>query len=181
MSEMDPALNNPWQVSHFDEFLYYCCPECIYRSQDLGNFEEHANNIHMIDIHKEQLKQDPFMINIKKDLDVEIKQEYFEDEVQNGSIVVENSEENHFVDSEDTKPFDINQEIPNEKDSKSIEPTKNIEKKFCCDICKKLLSSSTHLKNHRTQVHKVEHIYSRNRSKEYKYNCLLYTSPSPRD
>ena len=138
MSELDNiALTNPWQVSHFDEFLYYCCPECIYRSQDLDNFEEHANNIHMIDIHKEQLKQDPSMINIKKDLDVEIKQEYFEDEVQNGSIVVENSEENHFVDSEDTKPSDINQEIPlkeihNEKDSISIEPTKNIEKKFSC-------------------------------------------------
>ena len=33
---------NPWLVTHLEEFLYYCCPECNNRNQSKDQFLEHA-------------------------------------------------------------------------------------------------------------------------------------------
>ena len=34
---------NPWEVSNLECFLFYCCPECDYKCQDVTGFESHAN------------------------------------------------------------------------------------------------------------------------------------------
>ena len=33
---------NPWDVASLQQFSFFCCPECIYRSSDAFNFEDHA-------------------------------------------------------------------------------------------------------------------------------------------
>ena len=33
---------NPWNVTNFDAFLVYECPECNHKSQDCGAFAKHA-------------------------------------------------------------------------------------------------------------------------------------------
>jgi hypothetical protein len=37
---------NPWTVNSLDEFLYYCCPECNFKSQLLDDFNGHAIVVH---------------------------------------------------------------------------------------------------------------------------------------
>ena len=39
-------FTNPWLVQSFDEFLYYCCPECNYKCQQQQDFNSHALMIH---------------------------------------------------------------------------------------------------------------------------------------
>ena len=38
--------SNPWAVSNFNEFLYFCCPECDYRSKYQFNLAKHAESEH---------------------------------------------------------------------------------------------------------------------------------------
>ena len=33
---------NPWLVETFDEFLFYCCPECSFKSRLHNDFNSHA-------------------------------------------------------------------------------------------------------------------------------------------
>ena len=37
---------NPWEVSNLENFLFYCCPQCDYKCQDVSNFESHAEENH---------------------------------------------------------------------------------------------------------------------------------------
>ena len=37
---------NPWQVESIEAFNYYCCPECVYRSQEEFDFQAHALQNH---------------------------------------------------------------------------------------------------------------------------------------
>lgn len=37
---------NPWLVENFDEFLFYCCPECNYKSRLHSEFNSHALMAH---------------------------------------------------------------------------------------------------------------------------------------
>ena len=37
---------NPWIVGSYQEFLFYNCPECEYKSKELGHFHQHAVNVH---------------------------------------------------------------------------------------------------------------------------------------
>lgn len=39
-------VDNPWEVSNLECFLFYCCPECEYRCQDIHVFESHAGDEH---------------------------------------------------------------------------------------------------------------------------------------
>ena len=38
--------SNPWEVSNLECFLFYCCPECDYKCQDVTGFESHAQDNH---------------------------------------------------------------------------------------------------------------------------------------
>ena len=40
------VFNNPWLVQSFDEFLFYCCPECNYKCQVHEEFNSHAVTAH---------------------------------------------------------------------------------------------------------------------------------------
>ena len=66
-------FSNSWKVSNFEDFLYYCCPECIYRCKRIEEFEQHAINAHLVAIHRES--DDPQRINLKNHLDSELKEE----------------------------------------------------------------------------------------------------------
>ena len=37
---------NPWTVSTFKEFLYYCCPECDIKTKEEASFFQHALEKH---------------------------------------------------------------------------------------------------------------------------------------
>ena len=39
-------LLNPWEVENITAFSYYCCPECVYRSQEEFTFQAHALQNH---------------------------------------------------------------------------------------------------------------------------------------
>ena len=40
---MEESKNtNPWNVTHMEEFLFYCCPECDHKAKDCQIFVEHA-------------------------------------------------------------------------------------------------------------------------------------------
>ena len=38
--------NNPWEVSNLECFLFYCCPECDFKSQNVQSFGSHAHLKH---------------------------------------------------------------------------------------------------------------------------------------
>ena len=38
---------NPWFVQSLDDFLFYCCPECDYKSQFHNAFHQHAVDSHL--------------------------------------------------------------------------------------------------------------------------------------
>ena len=37
---------SPWDVSTFEEFLFYCCPECDTKDKDFNAFIQHAMDFH---------------------------------------------------------------------------------------------------------------------------------------
>ena len=42
----DVFNSNPWLVQSFDEFLFYCCPECNVKDKSRDEFVKHALNHH---------------------------------------------------------------------------------------------------------------------------------------
>ena len=44
---MEEKTNNPWSsVRKWEEFLYFCCPECNEKNQSKDVFKKHALSIH---------------------------------------------------------------------------------------------------------------------------------------
>ena len=39
-------LGNPWEVENVTAFVYYNCPECVYRCKDETSFQDHAVHNH---------------------------------------------------------------------------------------------------------------------------------------
>ena len=37
---------NPWNVQSIQDFNFFCCPECVYRSKEEFEFQEHALQKH---------------------------------------------------------------------------------------------------------------------------------------
>ena len=46
MADESEEKFNPWDVSTIQDFLFYCCPECPYKSQDVQGFGTHAEELH---------------------------------------------------------------------------------------------------------------------------------------
>lgn len=42
INDEQPVKNNPWNVSNFEAFLFYDCPECNHKCQDRTTFAKHA-------------------------------------------------------------------------------------------------------------------------------------------
>ena len=45
--DLDVSIN-PWLVSSFEEFHFYCCPECDKRTKELGQLYDHAVQVHQL-------------------------------------------------------------------------------------------------------------------------------------
>ena len=43
-----PILDNPWDVPHLDEYLFYCCPVCELKTKTYEDFYAHAVNNHKL-------------------------------------------------------------------------------------------------------------------------------------
>ena len=39
---------NPWNVQSIQDFNYFCCPECVYRSKEEYEFQAHALKNHVL-------------------------------------------------------------------------------------------------------------------------------------
>ena len=48
--------DNPWNVEHFDEFLFYICPECNYFTKELEVLVDHAEDLHSDNYSKVKLQ-----------------------------------------------------------------------------------------------------------------------------
>ena len=70
------SYTNPWQVSDYNEFLYYCCPECTFRSKQIEEFEHHAIHVHLVEINEENVaKEEEKPQNLNAELNVEKEQD----------------------------------------------------------------------------------------------------------
>ena len=70
--EVKPDIfSNPWLVQSYDEFLYYCCPECNYKCQQHEEFSSHAVLLHPLVCQSFLCKYGlhPFSFDIFGDLD----------------------------------------------------------------------------------------------------------------
>ena len=75
--------NNPWSVQKWEEFLYFCCPECDEKSQSKDHFITHALSIHPMakicletiesEIDLKENKKDNFQNSSEK---LDVKSEY---------------------------------------------------------------------------------------------------------
>ena len=45
--DLDDSIN-PWLVSSFEEFHFYCCPECDIKTKELGELFDHAVQQHQL-------------------------------------------------------------------------------------------------------------------------------------
>jgi hypothetical protein len=43
MMKVEPLESNPWDLKSLDDFLYYNCPECVFKSIDSDTFLNHAD------------------------------------------------------------------------------------------------------------------------------------------
>jgi hypothetical protein len=43
---LSTRVNNPWHVESINDFSFFCCPECVYRSKADIDFEAHAIKTH---------------------------------------------------------------------------------------------------------------------------------------
>ena len=43
---MKAYQKNPWLVENIDDFNFWCCPECAYKSKDRNVFKSHALENH---------------------------------------------------------------------------------------------------------------------------------------
>ena len=42
LNEVKPQTHNPWTVSDFEVFLFYCCPQCEHRTKTTSLLLDHA-------------------------------------------------------------------------------------------------------------------------------------------
>lgn len=60
------AMTNPWAVETLEDFNFLCCPECLFRSKDSSDFQEHAMTNHPLSMtffdpkDEKNIKNEPF-------------------------------------------------------------------------------------------------------------------------
>lgn len=81
-------MTNPWKVSSIHVFNYFCCPECVFRSQEINSFEAHAVQNHpLASVLFGQTIDD---LELKNDIE-EIKYESIEDFQFNKTNMIEDN------------------------------------------------------------------------------------------
>jgi len=71
---------NPWRVQSIDEFNFFCCPECVYRSKEENSFQTHALQNHELSSTFFHHADDPKAVETALDYpnnesDIDIKEE----------------------------------------------------------------------------------------------------------
>ena len=173
---MTATLENPWNVSTLEEFLYFCCPECDLRDQSKMNFLHHALEQHPKA--KEYLKQfNELLVKEEPDEDHNDKSisETFENSYNLGTdysemlkceVKVENKDNDNTLDMENE--FDnISKNVSRNsktckhcgKEYKSNQKLRqHIERdhegiRHKCNLCAKSFSLAGSLQSHKRTVH----------------------------
>lgn len=116
-------MANPWAVETLEDFNFLCCPECIFRSKDSNDFEEHAMTNHPLSVTFFQPKEDK-KFNIKNEPSETLDEKSELVEVAADPLMVEK------LSDEDVKDFD---QVPVE--TRLVEEVDNAG--FKCQGCDK--------------------------------------------
>lgn len=159
---MNQIKDNPWNVESFDDFLFYCCPECDERNQSKDLFIKHALNHHP-EAHKNLVALDT--LDIKKNESIndsavfEVKTEIKEEDEE----VEDNEADNDVTDSNrDSKSNDKQRSLNCTQCNKAFGNYANLHrhiksihegKRFECDYCQKSFTQSGYLKIHVRNIH----------------------------
>ena len=151
---------NPWHVP-WDEFLYYCCPECDTKVKDYEHFYAHAIQYH------EQAKMAAGMSE-QQSLQPQIKEEIMDyDFDPTETLKTELEDEDIDEEDDEDEEYDI---VPKVKGTKY--QVKEKLSTFQCYFCSALFDSSADVKDHIEQVHHPDHpVNGFMYGKELKYQC----------
>ena len=164
--------NNPWSVKNFDEFLYYCCPECDERNQSKELFIKHAIDKHpdsqeyIFEIKKEPSNDITKAVDDLNDdkTDLQAITEIHDDNFDSFEphIKVEEDYESYVKYEEYFEPFDEEgDDFTEEANSNTKKPKKNAKKAkvLKCDFCPETFTKTSRLQAHAKEVHGVTKIH----------------------
>ena len=127
-------IQNPWQVTSKDDFLFYCCPECDMKSKDYEHLYEHAIKSH--DLAKETLVRHSVTISA-------IKEEDFKDGHPEVNEFVET-----FIDEEEEQIEEVKvRKIVQHKVPSSVESNDQWQCYYCGECYEDRLQCRTHVQN----------------------------------
>ncbi len=167
---MDSAALNPWLVESIDAFTFICCPECVYRSKEVNNFQAHALQNHPQSIalfHDHGPSPSEPIVKLKtepEDLEVAFDLTEFEDHFQDEADVEDNdikkeSDEEDFANNQD---FDIEEDEDDEYHLEDHKPKLKRRKKsssrsgskaFKCYVCPQEFPKVSLMRLHMRQDH----------------------------
>ena len=127
-------IQNPWQVTSKDDFLFYCCPECDMKSKDYEHLYEHAIKSH--DLAKETLVRHSVTISA-------IKEEDFKDGHPEVNEFVET-----FIDEEEEQIQEVKvRKTVQPKAPSSVESNDQWQCYYCGECYEDRLQCRTHVQN----------------------------------
>ena len=102
--------SNPWMVENIEAFVYYCCPECVFRSKDESFFQSHAlqnhagsNLLFNRQTYDEKTKVETIIDEDIKQEDIDIKPETATSDIDND--LVEETDIPHEILEEENDDF----------------------------------------------------------------------------
>ena len=136
-------LANPWKVSNIQEFNFFCCPECVYRSKEEVTFQAHALLNHVLS--KTFFNENSCEIEVKSEKN-EIEQ----------AFESETSQEIRHAQEIISKDVELNKNCVQE-----IDAAKEIDeffdsKQYCCSKCPQLFQGLLNLAEHLNKGHELE-------------------------
>merc|ERR1712223_2220487 len=109
---MEEKTNNPWSsVRKWEEFLYFCCPECNEKNQSKDIFIKHALSIHpMAQICFESIESD---VQLKETKNIDFFNEHYNEEnnVREEKLTISIDEDPLVIVKNEVIPLDESEEI----------------------------------------------------------------------
>lgn len=173
---------NPWDVSSLDDFSYFCCPECIYRSSDACNFEDHAVTNHPLSksfFHKDPLFITDETLNLKEEVNETFNNNSdsntLDEVLEAESEVIEETPVNQISCSFCDQTFLSEKSMIHHRDT--------FHNEFPCEYCSKMFPSYKHLRIHvndhlRTKCASCGKRIGRTKLEEHALECSFVNNPS---